>query len=919
MPVTPETIITGHIHADFDALAAMVAAKKLYPEAELVAPPYREKTGMNFFMDSMAEIFNFRQPKDCDFSRVKKLVAVDTRQRNRLSHIEDVFSNPGLVVHCYDHHPDSEDDLPAEFSLVKTWGSTTAIISHLLMEKGIFISSDEATMLGLGIYEDTGSFTFPSTTQYDLSAGAWLRENMMDLEVVADLVNTNLTSKQIQLLNQMIENAVTHEVHGISIMTTSIVLHEYVDDFAVLTHQIFEMEKIKVIFALAQMGDRVQVVARSRVPEKVDVSQICASLGGGGHSYAAAASVKDKTLEEVKAALFAMLFSTINKQINVGSKMTTPAKVVEDSQTLAQAEAIMLRYGLKAIPVVAEGTRHCVGMLEYQTAARAVGHKLGDQIVADYMNGRAKTTTPDSDLYPAMDIILSQRQRLVPVVDDLGNVVGVLTRTDVMNLLVDDSIRIPEGDPLVSAQKERNINALMKDKLPDQYYKLLWRIGALADRMGVSAYAVGGFVRDILLDRVNLDMDITVEGDGIAFAKKLSEELDGRFRAHPMFKTALVIFTDESGEEQRVDVATARLEYYEYPGALPTVELSSIKMDLSRRDFTINALAVTLNEAAFGQLVDPFGAQRDMRDKHIRVLHSLSFVEDPTRILRGIRFEMRFGFKIGPQTEKLLKNCLQLGLFRKLSGARIFNELKHIFDEKEPLLCLKRMESFGILKQIHQLLPLNAGKEAMLAGTEEVLSWYSLLYLKQQPVKWIVYMLALCSNAKYLDMSDILNRFLLPDKQRNEFMTLRESTRFAAKGLLAWQKSEDKRPGELYNILIKIPLEGILHLMTMPSMQGLKKELANFLSRLWNMTIDVTGDDLLSLGLERGPQVGLILKGLFSAKADGQVNTREEQLELAAKMIKEAEQFDLPENKAAVPAPDAGKPEEGRQGKAGRN
>lgn len=885
----PEIIITAHVNADFDALASMVAAKKLYPGATIIAPPYRAKTGVNYFLDSIAYVFGFRQPKDCDLSGVKLLVVVDTRQKSRIAHVAEALDNPGLEIHLYDHHPDSDDDLPAAFSLVKQYGSTTTVIGELIREKGLELIPDEATMLGLGLYEDTGSFTFSSTTEEDLLTGAWLRRNHMDLNVISDLVNGSLTSQQVLILNRMLEDSSKHEIHGISILFTEVVLEEYVDDFAVLTHQMMEMENASVALALAQMGDRVQLVARSRVPEKVDVGRLCSSLGGGGHSYAAAASVKDKTLGEVKAELFAMLFSTINDEITVGTQMTTPPKVVEESDSLADAEAVMLRYGLKAVPVVAPGTMHCVGFLEYQTAARAMGHKLGELQVADYMHAKARTLKTDSSLYTAMEIILSQRQRLIPVVDEQENVVGVLTRTDIMRLLMDESIRISEATPSSGPQKDRNIKALMREKLPDIYYNLLQTVGELGDRLDVAVYAVGGFVRDILMDNVNLDMDITVEGDGIAFARSLADMLGGRVRAHPKFQTAIVIFTDGAGVEQRIDVATARLEYYEYPGALPTVELSSIKMDLGRRDFTINALAIRLNARSFGDLVDPFGAQRDMKEKTIRVLHSLSFVEDPTRMLRAVRFETRFGFKIDQQTEKLVKNCLQLGFLRGLSGARLMNELTHIFDEKDPPLCLERLDNLGVLADIHPHLKLTPSKTVLLASTKEVLSWYKLLFLADVPENWQLYLMALCPNNKYKEMQEVLERLMFTERAKNDFMTMREATRAASRELLAWQKNGEPSMRELYSILIKLPLEGILHLMSLPAFKGSKKHLSHFLSRLWHMQLDITGDDLINMGAERGPMVGITLRRIMADKADGKAETRDDQLKLAYKYLLESD------------------------------
>ncbi|MCL1889690.1 MAG: CBS domain-containing protein [Desulfovibrionaceae bacterium] len=580
----------------------------------------------------------------------------------------------------------------------------------------------------------------------------------------------------------------------------------------------------------------------------------------------------------------------------MGAKMTAPAKVVRENDSLASAEAMMLRYGLKAAPVVGAEGMYCLGLLDYQTAARAVSHKLGPQKVADYMYYGAKTLTPSSSLYPAINIILSQRQRMVPVVDDDGCVLGVLTRTDIMRLLIDESIHLAvDGSP--SARKERNLRNQMKEKLPQDYFDFLSRVGRLADRLKTPVYIVGGFVRDLLLDRVNLDMDLTVEGDGMAFGRSLAEELRGSMREHKKFQTVMVLYNDDEGRKRHIDVATARLEYYEHPGALPTVELSSIKMDLSRRDFTINALAIRLNSNYFGDLVDPFGAQRDMKEKSIRVLHSLSFVEDPTRVLRAVRFEKRFGFRMDQQSEKLIKSCLQLGFLRNLSGSRLFNELKHIFNEKNPLPCLERMDSMGVLAEVHPLLKLNPAKVELLSATGEVLFWYRLLYLNEEPENWVVYLLGLCPNAKYPEMSDILARFNFSEKARSDFLQLREATRKVGKELAQWQKNTERNIRDLYTILVDLPLEGILHIMAESSYQDIKKELSFFLSRLRNMRLEVTGQDMLDLGAESGPGIGLVLRMIREARAGGEAESREEQLALG-KLLLERHQLICAEQQA---------------------
>ncbi|MDR2160587.1 MAG: CBS domain-containing protein, partial [Desulfovibrio sp.] len=621
----PEEIITCHINPDHDALAAMVAAWRLHPRAVPLLPG-RGLEGPEW-ADSPARHFPLRTLKECDLSGVRLLVVVDTHQKHRLPHMAVLLDKPGLALLVYDHHPDSDRDLPFGDKVLRPWGATTSILVHLIREKGLALSPQEATLFGLGIYEDTGAFTYASTTERDLEAAAFLRASGMDLEVIARHINTELNREQIRILHILISGAETRIIQGIPVTITEIVLEDYLGDFALLVQKLMEMENLKAIFALASMGSTVHLIARSRIAE-IDVGQICASFGGGGHSSAAAASIKNSPPAEIKAELLTRLVASVNPLMRVGRHMTSPAITLPDDASIRSAEEMMNRFGLKALPILQAGSGACVGILEQHTAARANIHKLGGQPVTEYMQRAIRTLSPDSDLQDAVDIILRQRQRLVPVVDK-GAVAGVLTRTDILRLLVDESLHIPEGTPLAADHRERNVAGLARASLPGEIAALLETAGRLGDEMGMSVFAVGGFARDLLLRRANLDIDLSVEGDGIRFAQALAGRLGGRVRSHRKFKTAIVFFTDSEGVRRRLDVATARLEYYEYPGALPTVELASIKMDLYRRDFSINALAIQLNAKRFGTLIDPFNGQRDIKEKTLNVMHSLSFIEDP--------------------------------------------------------------------------------------------------------------------------------------------------------------------------------------------------------------------------------------------------------------------------------------------------
>ncbi|QJB57723.1 CBS domain-containing protein [Pseudodesulfovibrio sp. zrk46] len=877
--ITAPIVITSHANADFDALASIVAASKIYPGATLVFPGSQEKNLRNFFIQSTTYLFNFKMFKDIDPKSVELLVVCDTRQRSRISHVRPILENQNLKIHLYDHHPDTDDDLAADKTVYRDWGSTTTIITSIIKEQGISLNTEEATLFGLGIYEDTGSFGFNTTTPEDFEAAGWLKGQGMDIEVIKDLLSHEMSAEQVTNLGELLQNAHTYDIHGVDVVITEISTDKFVPDFALLVHKLMDMEDIGVAFALGRMADRIHVVARSKNPD-VNVGQICSSMGGGGHAAAASATVKEKTLAEVRDDLFALLYSQVNPQIVVESLMSKPAIAIEDSHSLSEAVEMMTRYGLKDVPVVGKSTRKCVGIIGQATADKAVAHGLGDMGVDEYMSRSFESVDSNTELYRVMEIILGNRQRMLPVVEH-GEIIGVITRTDLMNMLIEEPARIPES-LMPDRRRERNIASMVNNRLPQNMLDLLKEAGSLGKELGWEVYAVGGFVRDILLGRSNLDLDLVVEGDGIHFAKKLVAKLGGRVKAHHKFKTAVTILPDG----QRVDVATARLEYYEYPAALPTVELSSIKMDLYRRDFTVNALALRLNPGRYGQLVDFFGAERDIRNKTIRVLHSLSFVEDPTRILRAIRFERRFDFQIGGQTMRLIKNAMNLELFSKLSGTRVMHELQLIVNEGDPLACLNRVGELGIMKAIHPLLELTRDRIHVLTELSKVHSWYKLLYLEPEVVPWKLYFLGMTMGIKREQITQVTDRLHFTKREERDFLQLRDMIGDALMKLMGWREGKSKL-SKLFAILHPIPVEGVLFLMARSRKEHIRRNISQYLSRLRYMTIEIDGNDLLHLGIEPGPVYSKILNKVMAAKIDGVVETKDEQVKLANQVHKD--------------------------------
>ncbi len=879
------TLITCHANADFDAFAAMLAARRLYTSAVLLFPGTQERGLQKIFSGLDAAAFGFVESDAVPWDTVDTLVLVDTRQQGRVSHVAPLLLRADVRIEMWDHHPDSPDDIAAAKTYWAQTGAVTTLLVEHLKKFRKKLTSEEATLLGLGIYGDTGSFTYSSTTPRDFHAAAWLLARGMDITRITEMAAHELTSLHIQAMNSLLESAENYPVNGVHVVLAETSLEHYLGDFAYLAHKIMEMESFAVLFAIGRMADRIQVVARSR-SDAVNVGSICAALGGGGHTYAASASVRSMTMHEVRETILRHLYAQALPDKTAREYMSSPAVGMESSGSIREADELMLHFGLKAVPIFKPGTKICAGILDAQTAARANAHGLGQSRVEDYMTRRVHTLAPQATLKDLTAVIVGAGQRLVPIVEN-ANVTGVVTRTDLIQVFAHETRHLEEEKN--TGVKERNVGKLIQDRLPAESRRLLHLAGRLGAKLQLPVYAVGGFVRDLLLNRPNQDIDLVVEGNGIRLAHALAQELHGRVREHKKFLTSVVIFPDGKGSEARIDVATARLEYYEHPAALPTVELSSLKMDLFRRDFSINALAIRLDCAPFGQLIDFFGGQRDIKDRSVRVLHTLSFVEDPTRCLRAVRFEQRYNFRIGGNTEKLIKNALALNLVEKLSETRLFNEFRHICDESESAVCIQRLDQLGILQAISPQLALTPHKKNLLTRIQEVISWYRLLYFERKAHAWLVYFLGLTHEQTYTEATTHYRRLGLPEADRADILAQREHIRSVRGKLETWQKNAAKaRTSTLCDLLQRLSLEPLLYLMASTPDTLLQKNISRYLTQWQHEKPDISGADLKKMGLPPGPEYGKILKVLREAKLDGLAVGTEEQTALAQGLIDKA-------------------------------
>jgi tRNA nucleotidyltransferase (CCA-adding enzyme) len=282
-----------------------------------------------------------------------------------------------------------------------------------------------------------------------------------------------------------------------------------------------------------------------------------------------------------------------------------------------------------------------------------------------------------------------------------------------------------------------------------------------------------------------------------------------------------------------------------------------------------------------------------MKERVIRVLHTLSFVEDPTRILRAIRFEQRYGFKLSPATERMIRSAMVHKFMDKVSGSRLFHELKLVFADKNPVDCLVRMEDFDLLAAVHPALKLHPPLLSLLRALREVLDWYRLLFFEEQPQPWCVYLMGLCRTLSYQETGSVFARLGVPRKQKEELLALRERVRAAYPRAEAWQ-AEGGPVSTLYHLLVDIPLDGVLFMMARTESEDMRKNLSHFITQWRYEKLDISGKELLGMGFSPGPLLGHILRLVLAAKLDGKATSPALQRILATSLAQQLHEKEIP-------------------------
>lgn len=873
-------LITTHVGADFDAFASALAARHLYPGARLFFPGSREASLRRMLETGLVD-FEEVKAREVDPAQLSRVVLCDVRQRDRIGVVAEwLAANPRIELLAYDHHPASPADLVTSGGRVDPEaGSTSTLLVEELRRRELAVPASEATALLLGLHEDTGSFTYATTGARDLEAAAWLLGQGADLAMVRRLASHQLDLARVEVLHRMTQALEVHRLRGHRVGVVALELGSYVDELAPLVSRCLEIFELPVLFALFGEGDAVTVIARGDLAGLDLGKALSAVAGGGGHATAAAARLRGATLLEVRERLLAWLERELPPAARAADIMVAAWVPVASSATVGEAKALLNSRRLNAAPVVepGEGGR-VVGATTRQLLDAAIQHGLAGRPVATAMTRELEWVAPDA---PAEEIgarILTRHPRFVLVGDEAtGRPLGLVTRMQVLRHLYgrlnDPGERI---DRRAGEQREhrQQVKRLLAERLPPALAARVETAAAVSREHAVAVYLVGGLVRDLLLGRENRDLDLVVEGDGIHFARLLAAEIGGRVREHHAFMTAVVV----DPEGLHIDVASARSELYREPAALPEVETSALRQDLYRRDFTINTLAIRLGPDPVPELIDYFGGRRDLEERTLRVLHSLSFIDDPTRVLRAVRLEQRLGFEISTETLRLVQVALAEGVFERLSGARLRDELILLLDD--PAIAvrgLERLAGLGLLAVLHPRLSFDAAAGARLRQAIAAWDWFRLEGLSAPRVA--VWRLLLAALAGGLDgstggldgLSGLAERLRLAGEDRRILTGFPERVARAA-ALLA---RPELAPHQVEEGLAGLAGEELLLLMGEADERG-RAWVRRDLVELRPLRLSIGGAELVARGVAPGPEIGRALSATRRARLDGTIGPAEE-------------------------------------------
>jgi tRNA nucleotidyltransferase (CCA-adding enzyme) len=893
-------LILCHTTADFDALGAAVGLTCLKPGSKIVLtggahPPVRD------FLALHRDEYPLIERRSVNPEKIRSLMVVDTQKRDRLGKAAIWFDLPNVQeIIVYDHHFGQDRDIPSTQLYIDEVGATTTLMVEELQKNNISLNSAQATVMALGIHVDTGSLTYKQSTARDALALAWLMQQGANLSVISTYRDPGLSPQLQQLLSTALENLEYLCLRGYTIAWVTLKTDGFVPGLSSLASEIIDLTETDAVllaneYPLDENDWRLTVIGRTQIPQ-TNLNSLFQPHGGGGHSQAASLNLRTTDSQPILQQLLDSLKAQIPHPPTARDLMSSPVRTIRPETTIAEAQRILLRYGHSGLSIV-NNQDLLIGIISRRDLDIALHHGFSHAPVKGYMTSNLKTITPDTSLPEIESLMVTYDIGRLPVLDQ-GQLVGIVTRTDILRELHQLTIQNLE---LTTDNCSRNLglNTELEKRLTPQLWQLLSTASQEAEKRGWHLYLVGGAVRDLLLAETETrslminDIDLVVDGfhktadvgAGVELAKALQQIYpNARLEIHGAFQTAALLWhKDLVLDSLWVDIATARTEFYPYPAANPEVEASSIRQDLYRRDFTINAMALRLTSPRAGELLDFFGGFIDLQNQQVRILHANSFIEDPTRIYRGVRFAVRFGFSLEPQTETYIRYAINSGVYDRTSQensktpalqTRLKTELKYILAADYWQSALELLDNLGALQCIHPTLKLNSELSRQFNLLKHCLRKFD---QKQTLINWQMRLEVLIAYLQPQYRGKVAKNLQLTDDS-----IIRLEKLFSVESEIITLLPTFEKPSQTLYLLRKYDLQTLI-LIALQIPRKIRRRIWQYFTIWRNIQPLLNGNDLKQLGYKPSPQYKQMLDDLLTATVDGIIKDKAEAQEFLTK------------------------------------
>ncbi|MEM1255329.1 MAG: CBS domain-containing protein [Cyanobacteria bacterium P01_H01_bin.21] len=894
-------LILCHTTADFDTLGAAVGLACLCPGSRIVLTG-GVHPAVRSFLALHRDEYPLIERRAVTVPMIRSITVVDAHQRSRVGAaavwIEHAIA-ANLPIVIYDHHIESCPDMPGE-THIEAVGATTTLVVEALQRSNIQISSTEATVMALGIHADTGSLTFAQTTSRDAYALAWLMGQGANQQAITEAVEPGLSATLQGLLSTALDSIEVQQIEGYTVGTVYLETNDFIPGLSGLASHLIALLGLDSLLLAAVYITKAKpgltLISRTRPQTGMNCRILLQAYGGGGHACASAANLATHEPDLVFRQVCDAVYKAHSRAVVAQDVMSSPVRTIRAETTIADAQRILLRYGHSGL-CVADDTGKLQGIISRRDIDLALHHGFSHAPVKGYMTLNLKTIAPQTLLSEIQSLMVTYDVGRLPVLDQ-DELVGIVTRTDVLRQMYASQ----SSDEGLTSTPKTNLYERLQTSLrayptaleSDTLWTLLHHIAQAAQQRGWHLYLVGGAVRDLLLapndQTVSIkDIDLVVdsfrspvvEGVGVGLAQQLQQQYpEAELQVHGEFQTAALIWRARASQAPlMIDIATARTEFYPYPAANPEVEPSSIRQDLYRRDFTINAMAVRLTSPQPGLLLDFFGGYLDIQQRQVRVLHANSFIEDPTRIFRAVRFAVRLGFTIEPQTERFIRYAVDSGIYTDLQAqktkkrlpalqTRLKAELTYIFQAEYWAKSLGLLDKLGALSCLHPSLTIDAELWRQMHRASRWRQRFIDEVGKDIGVApWLVRLELLLARVEV--RSQIANNLQLPlsSIQRLQKLPSLEETL-----VTEFRKTIQPKPSFIYQTLADYDLPSLL-LVSVRHPRLIGTYVWHYVTRLIHTRPPIDGNHLKQLGYSPGPLYRQILTELTHAALDGDITS----------------------------------------------